>query len=474
MSAFAGRVVVVGGGIAGLAAAFALSRELPEAQITVLEASGVIGGKLRVGKVAGVGVDVGAEALLARRPEGVALIRDVGLEAARMWPLTTAAQVRVGGGRFPLPAKTCQGIPSDVGATRESGALTEPALARVAAEPSADPLPRLVDDIAVGALVRSRLGNEVLDRLVEPLLGGVYAGRADELSLRATMPALADHLEREGGSLVLAARAVNELGARARSAGPVFTSLCGGLGTLPDEIVRRGRFLVRTSTTVRGVRRTPGGFAVECGTAADPDILSADAIVLATPAAKTALLLRELAPAAARELGSVDTASVAIVTLAYRDVRPPPGSGLLVGAREGFGVKAVTLSSQKWPMETGDMTILRASLGRAGQAQILQREDSDLVGLVRHELRSLIDVDAGPIDAIVTRWGGGLPQYAVGHVEMVARVRQAVADVPGLAVCGASYDGIGIPACIASAQAAVARIVASTDRIGASMQGRGE
>jgi oxygen-dependent protoporphyrinogen oxidase len=189
--------------------------------------------------------------------------------------------------------------------------------------------------------------------------------------------------------------------------------------------------------------------------------MTADAVVLATPAAKTSLLLRELAPTACAELRSVDTASVAIVTLAFRDVRPPAGSGLLVGAREGFGIKAVTLSSQKWPMETGDLTILRASLGRAGEAQILQREDAEVLALVRHELRSLIDVDAEPIDALVTRWGGGLPQYAVGHVEMVARVRESVADVPGLAVCGASYDGVGIPACIASAQTATAQIVRS-------------
>jgi oxygen-dependent protoporphyrinogen oxidase len=461
VSRIAARVVVIGGGIAGLAAAFELSRQLPEAEITVVEGSGKIGGKLKVATVAGIGVDVGAEALLARRPEGVTLIRDVGLEASRIWPMTTAAQVRVGGGRFPLPAKTMFGIPSDVGAARESGALTDPALARIAAEPSADPLPRLVDDVAVGKLVRSRLGNEVLDRLVEPLLGGVYAGRADELSLRATMPALAARLEREGGSLVRAAQAVTDVGTRDPSAGPVFTSLRGGLGTLADEIARRGRFLVRTSTTVRGLRRTPEGFELQCGSVADPDVMTADAVVLATPAAKTSLLLRELAPAACAELRSVDTASVAIVTLAYRDVRPPAGSGLLVGAREGFGIKAVTLSSQKWPMETGDLTILRASLGRAGDAQILQREDAELLALVRHELRSLIDVDAEPIDAVVTRWGGGLPQYAVGHVEMVARVREAVAEVPGLAVCGASYDGVGIPACIASAQIAAAQIVTS-------------
>jgi oxygen-dependent protoporphyrinogen oxidase len=190
-------------------------------------------------------------------------------------------------------------------------------------------------------------------------------------------------------------------------------------------------------------------------------VIHADAVIVATPAAKAALLLREVAPTAAVELGAVDSASVAIVTLAYRGVTPPPGSGLLVGVREGFGVKGVTLSSQKWPLETGGLTVLRASVGRAGEAHVLQRDDADLVALARHELRGLIGIDADPVDSLVTRWGGGLPQYAVGHVERVQRVRAAVAAVPRLAVCGAAYDGVGIPACIGSARAAAAQVVAA-------------
>jgi oxygen-dependent protoporphyrinogen oxidase len=414
-----------------------------------------------VATIAGVQVDVGAEAMLARRSEGVELVRSAGLGEALISPTTTAAQVRVGGGRFPLPAKTMLGIPSDVGAARASGALTQAALDRIATEPAADGLAPLTDDLAVGGLVRARLGNEVVERLVEPLLGGVYAGRADELSLRATMPALAARLGQDGGSLVRAAQAVADAGTHDPTAGPVFTSLDGGLGTLPDAIANAGRFSVRTSTTVRALRLLPDGFELLCGPVPEADVIRADAVVLATPAAKTALLLRDVAPSASSELRGVESASVAIVTLAYRDVAPPAGSGLLVGAREGFGVKAVTLSSQKWPIETGGLSVLRASLGRAGDAQVLQREDAELIALVRHELRALIDVDGEPVDALVTRWGGGLPQYAVGHVEMVARVRAAVSAVPGLAVCGATYDGVGIPACIASAQAAVAQVTAA-------------
>ena len=445
---------MVGGGIAGLAAAWELGRLMPSADVLVLEGAPAVGGKLRVAQVAGIQVDVGAEALLARRPEGIELIAEAGLAPSRIDPLTTTARLRAGGRLVPLPARTLLGIPADVDAVRASGALTDAAVARIDAEPTREPLDPLVGDVSVGALARDRLGNEVTDRLVEPLLGGVYAGRADDLSLRATMPALADRLARVGGSLVRAAQAVTDAGPHDPGAGPVFTSLSGGLGTLPGALARGGRFEVRTSSVVRSVARGDAGFTLECGSAAEPELVRVDAVVLATPASKAGQLLRSVAPAAATELSAIEAASVAIVTLAYRDVVAPAGSGLLVAAREGFTVKAVTMSSQKWPVPTEGLLVLRASVGRAGDVAALQREDAELVGIVRHELRALAGVAGEPVDALVTRWGGGLPQYGVGHVDRVARVRAAVAAVPGLAVCGAAYDGVGIPACIASARRA--------------------
>lgn len=444
-------VAVVGGGISGLAAAWTLAGA--GADVVVLEAAPRIGGKLQAARVAGVPVDVGAEAMLARRPDGVGLLAELGLEPIA--PLTTSASVRAGGMLHPLPARTMLGIPADVDAVRESGALTEHALSRIAAEPGAEPLAPLTGDVAVGALVRERLGNEVTDRLVEPLLGGVYAGRADALSMRATMPALAAAL-RDGGSLVEAARSV--VSRTPTGSGPVFASLRGGLGTLPVALAESGRFEVRTGVTVRSVRRDGRGFVLNCGAVPRSYDLRAEQVVVAAPAAKAARIVAEAAPAAARELAGIDAASVAIVTFAFRDVDLPPGSGLLVGAREGLTVKGVTVSSQKWPLDTGGLTLLRASLGRAGDAHVLQRTEADLIRLARHDLSALLGLEAEPVEAIVTRWGGGLPQYGVGHVERVQRIRAAIAEVPGLAICGAAFDGVGIPACIASARAAVARL----------------
>ena len=446
------RVVVIGGGISGLAAAWELA---DRADVLVLEASPQVGGKLRVDKVAGLPVDVGAEAMLARRPEGVELARAAGLADSLIAPLTTSAWLRAGGASRPMPLRTMLGIPGDVGALRASGVLSDSGLSTVEGEAVGPPLAPVIDDVAVGRFVRDRLGAEVVDRLVEPLLGGVYAGRADELSLRATMPALAARLATGGASLVAAA---GEVTGSAQSDAPVFASLAGGLGRLPLALAGSGRFGVRTGVTVRAIRRTGSGFALDCGPVPASDLVEADAVIVATPPAKAARLLRDVAPTAGAELSTVDTASMAIITLAYRDVTLPPGSGLLVASGEGMRVKAVTLSSRKWPGTPDGQTVLRASVGRVGENVDMQRDDDDLVALVRHELRTLIGVDARPIDARVTRWGGGLPQYAVGHVEKVARIRAAVAHVRGLAVCGAACDGVGIPACIAAARLAADQV----------------
>ncbi|MEP6852184.1 MAG: protoporphyrinogen oxidase [bacterium] len=462
------RVVVVGGGIAGLAAAERLGRARPDDEVVVLEAADRIGGKLRVNEVAGHPVDVGAEALLVRRPEGLVLARAAGLSDEVIRPLTTAASIWTGR-PHPIPGGTVLGIPGDVEAATASGLFSDATLRRLAAERE-EHHPRLEQDVSVGDLVGERLGQEVVADLVDPLLGGVYAGRAGEISLQAAIPALAARLATEGGSLVAAAAALNEAGRAATPVGaPVFASLRGGLGRLPEQVATRGRFTVRTRATVRALSRRPGGgFVLAVGSRPDGETLEADALVLAVPAGKAAALLRESAPVAARELAGVRTASVAIVSLALPgDVALPAGSGLLVPAGRGLAVKGVTLTSQKWPDGPDGLSLLRASFGRVGDEAVLQRDDRDLVALAAAELEVLLGGPLRPVDAVVTRWGGGLPQYDVGHVDRVLRIRADVAAVPGLAVAGATYDGVGIPACIASAWAAAAQV-------GAALAGRGQ
>jgi oxygen-dependent protoporphyrinogen oxidase len=470
------RVVVVGGGISGLTAAHRIAIERPDVDVVLLEASGRTGGKLRRIHVGGAWVDVGAEAMLAVRPEGIASLKQAGLGQQMIHPLSISALLRNRGQNRPLPTRTLMGIPADLETIESADVLSDATLAQIAGEPGRGPYTRMVEDISVGELVAERFGPEVVERLVDPLLGGVYAGHAHSISVQAALPALAKRLMAQGESLLQAAAAVTSAAGRDRSTGPVFASISGGLAQLPEAIVNSGAFTVRTQATVRAVRRTQTGFALTLGAVPAAEELTADAVVLATPPGKTAALLDGIAPLAAGELASINTASMAIVTLAFTSLPAdslPAGSGILVPPVEGLDVKAMTFSSQKWPGVGADagVTLLRASLGRAGEEWVLQREDADLVSTVRRELATVTGLVLDPIDTHVQRWGGGLPQYEVGHVQRVSRIRSAVAQVPGLAVCGATFDGVGIPACIASAHIAADRVLAGLTRPGESTHG---
>ena len=462
-------VVVVGGGIAGLAAAVALRdgarRAPPALRVTVLEASGHVGGKLRVSELAGVPVDEGAESLLLRRPEAVALARAAGLGPDLEDAATTRAAVWSRGALHPLPAGTVMGVPSDLRALAATRLLTGRELTRV---PVDSWLPRTAygDDVAVGRYVAARLGRAVVDRVVEPLLGGVYAGRADELSLEATVPQLAAHARRER-SLVAAARASRAEADHAAGGadGAVFGAPRGGVGRLPEAVARLSGADVRTGATVRELRRTATGWQLVVGPTRSTELVDADAVVLAVPAAPTARLLRPHAAAAASDLAQIRYASMAVVALAFPVMafpEVPTRSGFLVPPVEGRSVKAVTFTSTKWgwyAAQAPGLVLVRASVGRLGEEAVLQRDDAELVDLVLADLTDLLGVTDPPVDARVTRWGGGLPQYAVGHRARVARIRAAVAALPGLAVAGAQYDGVGVPACVASGEQAAAEVL---------------
>ncbi|MDN5764639.1 MAG: protoporphyrinogen oxidase [Humibacillus sp.] len=455
------RVAVVGAGISGLAAAWQLVTD-PAApddlSVTVLEASDTVGGKLRLATVAGVAIDVGAESMLARRPEALALVRELALEHLLRHPAPVSAAIVAGGRRWPLPRGTLMGVPSDLGTVR--GLLTDSEVDRLAAEV----ISPVEADIAVGTFVDARLGRAVTDKLVEPLLAGVYAGHSRAISLEVAVPAMFA-AAREGRSIVeLAGRVA---AAAAENFTPVFATLENGLGTLPallaDALRGRGVRLL-TGTTVRALRAADGGaWALTTGPTTDAVEEVFDAVVLATPAAPTARLLAGVAPAAAASLATIDYASMAIVTIALAGPATDvlDGSGFLVPPTEPLTIKAATFSSVKWPwlaLAHPDMTFLRASVGRFGEVSTLQRPDVDLVEIALRDLASVLGRPLPtPVETQVQRWGGGLPQYAVGHR---SRVEPARAPAPGITVCGAAYDGVGIPACIGSGRGAARAVVA--------------
>jgi protoporphyrinogen/coproporphyrinogen III oxidase len=497
-------VLIVGGGVSGLVAAYRLRRLLgPAARLTVLEQSDRLGGKLRTLDLDGVPTDVGAEAFVLRDPAAADLAAELGLAVVN--PERAAATIHAGGTTVALPRRTFLGVPAGADAVRD--VLSAEGAERVAAEVSLPPLRLAPDeDASVGELLTERMGREVVDHLVEPLLAGVYAGRADLLGLRATMPALVKALD-ETGSLTAAADSLLP----APSAGPakpIFAAVPGGMRVLVAELARRSGAEIRLGTTVRRLERRvghgqdtgpgpgsaadgraglpgdgqpqdigsgdrpgagrlpdggPGGWRVEVGPVPRPEFLDADAVVLAVPAPAARKLLDGIAPEAATAYGRVQVGSMAVVSMVLPDVALPEASGVLLAVgerhRDGtpFTAKAFTFTSRKWG---GERTRLRASVGRVGEEQALQRDEDALLADVLADLAELSGVEAEPVAWTVTKWGGGLPQYGVGHAAVVAEIERAVERVPGLAVAGAVFRGVGIPACVRTATAAAERLAA--------------
>lgn len=462
-----GSVVVIGGGVAGLCAARRLA--LNGAEVTIVEGSPRLGGKLHGIELEGLPLDVGAESVLASRPEAVALIRDLGLGGRLVHPGAATAHALINGRPVRIPASLA-GIPTDLASLHDY--LTAAGWERAAAEPSL-PAPPLTADVAIGQYVAERFGDEVADRLLEPLLGGVYAGHSRALSFAAVSPSLYARAK-EGGSLLDHAAASIASAARDQPGGPTvspFAGLRGGIaqlvGGLAADLSDR-RVTIRTGTTVRQLERHRTGYRLICGPAPAPEVMTADAVILATPTPSTARLLAEVLPPAAERLATIGYASMAVVLLMVEGV-DPIGSGLLVPPGELPTVKALTHSDRKWPwladmiIETGQAGrhLVRASVGRAGEEPLLQVQDPALVRRTFAEIRTLPGwEDATPVASYVQRWGGGLPQYAVGHTELVSSVEADLTVVRNLAVCGAAYHGIGIPACIVTAETAAANITA--------------
>ncbi len=461
--------MVVGGGISGLAAAWYLVRTHDQIEVTLLEAAAHVGGKLSVSDVAGIAVDEGAESFVASRPEALRLAREVGLETDLVTPQAFQACLYSRGRARPMPRGQFMGIPTDLNSLAASEVLSPAGLLRV-------PLDRVIkatplgEDVSVGAFISARVGREVVDRLVEPLLGGVYAGRADALSMQATMPALFREL-RHDRSLLSATRRVAGGGMEAAGArrGLPFRGVVGGVGRVPGAMAAAlvgSGVQIRTRTTVRALTVTESGWDVEVGPASAPEVIHADGVIVATPAAPAARLLADVVPHVAAELSAIEAASVAVIALAYRtqDVHARMnGSGMLIPPIEGRMVKAITYLDRKWDWiddaaQREGLRLLRVSIGRHGDTEVLQRTDEELVELARIDLAHLLGIQGIPVDSRVTRWGGSLPQYAVGHRARLERISQGLREQPSLALCGASYDGVGVAACVGSAYEAAGRI----------------
>ena len=435
------RVVVVGAGLTGLATAW---RVRDDVEVTVLEAADRVGGEIHTVPLAGTRFDVGADAFLARQPEAERLARDAGFgDDDLVAPASGQVQLWIDGRLRPLPDGTVLGAPTDPLAVARSGVLGPVALARAAIEPL---LPRRhsVGDRSVAELIGERFGRDVVDRMVEPLLGGVYAGHSDRLSAQmAAAPVWAVAQEHRSLTIGLARRRA----AMEDDARPVFLTLRGGLGRLVDRLADELGPRVRTRASVTSISRDGGTWRVAT---ADGARHGADTLVLAVPAPVAAELLAPVSAEAAREFAGIPTASVGVVALAYP--RPagggPQGSGVLVPPTEGRTVKAMTFASNKWPhhAEHGRF-LLRASVGRIDDDRALAWEDEELVSRVDGEVREMTGLVGPPVEHHVQRWWDGLPQHEVGHRARIDRIHHALRqDAPSLFVGGAALDGLGLAA----------------------------
>lgn len=464
------RIAVVGGGIAGLTVAYDILRAHPECAVTVFESTAEVGGKLRLDTVGDLVLDTGAESMLATRPEAVDLAQSLGLAQDIVTPAVVGANLWIGDSMRRMPRGLLLGIPGDLRELAAAEVLSGVALARLSLDLAMPGTP-LDGDVSVGTYVADRLGREVVDRLVDPLLGGVYAGHAYALSMQATMPGLFASLQREPRSLLVAAGALVDAGSRAtRPLGSaVFAGLRGGVGRLPVALAAAVTGLggvIRHSSVVRSLSVVPDGYCLEVGETRASESLTFDRVVLAAPGPASARILRSVAAQAADRISAIDYASVALVTMVYpaENVPRQVTSGFLVPATMGRSIKAATFATNKWEWTRehagDDVVVIRASLGRAGEEVVLQRDDDELMALAHGDLTAALGISAPPRAWSVTRWGGALAQYTVGHVDLVSAIRSDLAHLPHLALAGAAYDGVGIPAVIASAHAAAAQLTA--------------
>jgi protoporphyrinogen/coproporphyrinogen III oxidase len=467
------RVAVVGGGIAGLAAAHAavrLGREQGRGvAITVLERAPRFGGNLRTETAGGFLLDTGPDSWVASKPQATALARDLGLGGALIEtrPDTRRFFVVWGGRLHPVPEGLVLGVPTRLAPLAASRLFSWRGKARMACEPlvaarrfAGD------DDESIGAFVRRRLGREAAERLAAPLLGGISSGDADELSIRASFPQLVA-MEREHGSLIRGMRAAARVRARAGGEGGKdgspsgFLSLAGGMGQLVDTLTARleaASVALRSGVGVARLGRAGSRWSLDLD---GGERLEADRVLICVSPPLAGALLGSIDAGVASDLGSVECGSATIAFLGYvraEVAHPLDGVGFVVPRGPGRALLAATWVSSKWEGRApAGHVLLRAFL--AGPS-IGSMDDEGVIAMARAELRGVMGVDAKPVLALVRRFERASPLLRVGHLALVGRVRARLAAVaPGLDLAGGGYDGVGIPDCIRQGQQAVERLL---------------
>lgn len=446
-------VLVIGGGISGLAAAYDLQRR--GVSVGVLEAAPRAGGVIQTERVDGWVIEAGPDSLLVQKPAAVALCHELGIGDRLIATLSPRTAYVLRDGRLhPLIEGSFLGFPLRAGALLRSSLFTPAGKLRMACEPLI-PRVRTREDESIASFVRRRFGQEAVDYLAEPLLAGIHAGDVDKLSIDLLFPRLRE-AERRAGSVV---RAFRSLRMRPTPQG-AFLSLPGGIQELVDALGRRlSAGTIRLSARVVELRRA-GRYIVE----STAGTCRAKAVILAVPAYVAAGLLRAIDTTTAGLCDAVPYASTATVALGYRtsQVRHPLlGSGFVVPRVERSPLLAATWVTSKWPARApAGHVLLRAFLGGGRDPHRLDRSDEELVEAARTELADLLGIDDAPVLARLFRWTRQSPQHEVGHQQRLVHIDQRLASLPGLFLGGSGFRAIGIPDCVADAREIAARAAA--------------
>ncbi|WP_206796312.1 protoporphyrinogen oxidase [Amycolatopsis sp. MtRt-6] len=449
------RVAVVGGGISGLATAYFLRQRRDPPEVLLIEADHRLGGKIRTHDVEGLPVDTGPDGFLIRAPRMRALVDELGLSPALAAPATARSYLWSREALRPLPSGAAFGIPRRVLPLLRSRLLSPVGLARAGLD-LVLPATELPGDPSVAEVVRPRFGTQLLDRLVGPLVGGVYAGQPDRLSARSATPDVAA-LARRSRSLYLGLRRT-----ASPASGPAFMTVDGGLGRLVDALADRLAD-IRLGSRVSRIDRGTGGYRLRFAVGNPEDV---NAVVLAVPAFTAADLLAPLSPEAALALGEIPYADVASVTLAYPRAalrRPLDGTGFLTPAGEGRLIVGCTWLPAKWAhLDDSAVVLLRCLVGRHGDTRWRDLDDDTLAARVHRELAEAMDLTAGPERVHIQRWPAALPQYTIGHQDRLDRIDAGLRSLPGIHVTGAAYHGVGLAACVTQAEQVAAEVFAAT------------
>ncbi len=463
-------VTVVGGGITGLVAALRLDQA--GIDVTLIE-PGRLGGKLQTSIVAGRPIDESADNFLLRVPWGAALCHDLELDGELTSPSQRTAHVWTDGTRHFLPQGHLLGIPTDLDALAACGLMSPEGLARVAQdlELPADPADPFVagDDVAIGPYLRRRLGDEIVDHLIDPLVGGINAGDTADLSLAAVVPQL-DAAARSGDPSVIRSCQAQKAASTVPAEAPIFATPVGGMARIVDAILGLIPAVdIRQGVAAEGIELVGGEGGAPTGARvalSDGSVVETEAVVVACQAFAAAPLLAGIAPDVAATLAAIDCASVSMATvvLAAADVAAPlDASGCLVPRDQGTLMTAVSYGTSKWAHwrdPERDDVILRASAGRSNDHRHLDLDEADLTEAMLRDLDRVLGLRGAPTEVRVGRWERSLPQYAPGHLDRVAAMEAALDGLP-IVLAGAAYRGLGVPACINQGEQAAARLGAT-------------